>query len=85
MDTPRDKEDAFAGLLNGTMITLFGGAFPAFMIWNVATDWHTWIAGDHVMTRTEFSQGVTLLIVSLLMLRFGLRMLWLNGMALRRL
>ncbi|WP_417231735.1 hypothetical protein [Brevundimonas sp.] len=85
MDTPKDKEDASAGLLNGTMITLIGGAFPALLTWSVVTDWHTWIAGDHTMTRTEATQGVTLLIVSLLMLRFGLRMLWLNGSALRRL
>tara|TARA_R110002124_G_scaffold264705_1_gene431398 strand:+ start:885 stop:1142 length:258 start_codon:yes stop_codon:yes gene_type:complete len=85
MDTPGDKEDAFAGLLNGTMFTLFGGAFPALMIWSVTTDWHTWTAGDHAMTRTEAGQGVTLLVISLLLLRFGLRMLWLNGTALRRL
>lgn len=33
MDEPRNKEDALAGLLNGTMFTLLGGIFPAVVAW----------------------------------------------------
>lgn len=85
MDEPKDREEALAGLLNGAVFTFLGGAFPVFMIWQIAADWQNFASGGHEMTQTEAGQGVGLTFISLLLLRLGLRMLRLNGAALRRL
>ncbi|WP_426028819.1 hypothetical protein [Brevundimonas sp. TWP2-3-4b2] len=85
MEEPKNKEDALAGLLNGTMFTLLGGIFPAVVAWWLATDWRTVAAGNHTMTATEAMQGIGLTLVSVAILRFGIRMLLRNGATLRRL
>ncbi|HEY0598532.1 hypothetical protein [Brevundimonas sp.] len=85
MEEPKNKEDALAGLLNGTMFTLLGGIFPAVVAWWLATEWQTVAAGNHAMTATEAMQGIGLTLVSVAILRFGFRMLLRNGAALRRL
>lgn len=85
MEEPQSKEDALAGLLNGTMFTLLGGAFPAVVVWWLATDWRTVAAGNHMMTAPEAMQGVGLTLASAAILRFGIRMFLRNGAALRRL
>lgn len=85
MDEPKNKEDAMAGILNGTMLALLGGIFPAVLAWWLATDWRTVAAGNHTMTATEAMQGIGLTLVSVAILRLGVRMLVRNGAALRRL
>lgn len=85
MEEPKNKEDALAGVLNGTMITLLGGNFPAIVILQLATDWRTMAAGNHTMTSTEAIQGIGLTLISVAILRFGIRMLLRNGAALRKL
>lgn len=83
MERPRDKEEALAGLLNGTMITLLGAALPAMVVWTVAKDW------QEIMTDVLHNPGLmsapAVLIGSLYMIRFGLRMLHLNWTCLRKL
>lgn len=85
MEEPKTKEEALAGLLNGTMFTLMGGIFPAIVVWWLVADWRTVVAGDHTMTATEATQGIGLTLVSVGILRFGTQMLRLNGAAWRRL
>lgn len=74
MEDPDTIEDAWAGLLNGTMITLLGGAFPAFSLWHFTTHWRDVIGGRHEMTSMEMVQGIILIGLSLQILRFGVRM-----------
>lgn len=85
MEQPEDKENALAGLLTGLMLTLLGGALPALLFWFVATHWEAVISGRHTMTSLEAVQGAAALAFSVPVLRFGMRMLKLNGAALLRL
>lgn len=83
MEPPKDKEQALAGLLNGTMITLLGAALPAMVVWTVAKDWQQIMAD--VLHNASLLSAPAVLIGSLYMLRFGVRMLRLNWTALRKL
>lgn len=85
MEQPQDKENALAGLLTGLMLTLSGGAFPALLIWFVATHWEAVISGSHTIPSVQAMQGVGALAFSAPVFRFGVRMLTLNAAALRRL
>lgn len=85
MEETKTREEALAGLLNGMMVILLGGIFPAVVVWRLATDWQTVAAGNHTMTATEAIQGIGLTLISAAILRFGIRMLLRNGAALRRL
>ena len=83
MEPPKDKEQALAGLINGTMITLLGGALPALVVWTVVKDWQQIMAD--VLHNAGLLSAPAVLIGSLYMLRYGIRMLHLNWTALRRL
>jgi hypothetical protein len=85
MDEPRDKEDALAGLLNGTIFSVLGGAFPALLLWSVVTDWESVISRSHAMTSAEALQGVVLLAVSFPVLRYGIKMVTVSARAFQRL
>jgi small neutral amino acid transporter SnatA (MarC family) len=74
MEDPDTIEDAWAGLLNGTIFTLLGAAFPFFLLWYFTTHWRDVIAGSHAMTATEMVQGVVLTGLSVQLSRFGIRM-----------
>lgn len=84
MEDVRSKDGDWAGLLNGVMFSLLGGAFPAFFVWQIATNWREWIDGRHAMTTTEAAQGVGLTLVSIGILRFGIRLIRQYAVALRR-
>lgn len=84
MEKPEDAENALAGLLTGMMVTLMGGAFPAAIAWHMATHWSVVTSQEKVMSWSQAMQGVTLIVVSIPILRFGLKMLQTNGAALLR-
>ncbi len=88
MEQPKDKEEALAGLLNGTMVTLLGGAFPALFFWQVGQHWREILGGDFLDGGTDSAQSIgalTLSLYSFFIIRSGIRMLRLNWAALRRL
>lgn len=75
MDTPRDKEDALAGALNGVMFTLLGAAGPGLLLWQVVTRWPEAAMRFQTMTAAEAMQGVALFTFSLPAAGFGVRLL----------
>ncbi|MNR42491.1 hypothetical protein D3C85_1610120 [compost metagenome] len=75
MEDPDNIESAWAGLLNGTMITLLGAAFPGVLLWQVITHWPDWVSGSHEMTSMQAMQGIFLTGVSAQVLWFGIRMI----------
>jgi hypothetical protein len=75
MEDPDNVESAWAGLLNGTMITLLGAAFPGVLLWQVITRWPDWVSGSHDMTSIQAMQGIFLTGVSAQVLWFGIRMI----------
>lgn len=83
MEPPKDKEEALAGLLNGTMITLLGGALPTLFVWMIAKNWQQIMAD--VLHFPGLLSAPAALIGSLYILRYGLRMLRMNWTSLRRL
>jgi hypothetical protein len=85
MEPPRDKEEALAGLLNGTVITLLGGAMPTVFIVALTRNWRDLLAGDLTAISTDTSLAIGALVLSPRILRYGLRMLRLNWTALRTL
>ena len=72
MEEPDDIETAWAGILNGAMISLLGSAFPAILLWTAATRWQAWTSSG--MTTPEVLQGLALTGVSAQILWFGVRM-----------
>jgi len=85
MEPPKDKEEALAGLLNGTVITLLGGAMPALFILAVTQNWRDVFSGDLTAISTDTSLAIGILMFSPGMIRYGLRMLRLNWTSLRTL
>ncbi|MDP3401499.1 MAG: hypothetical protein Q8R97_10290 [Brevundimonas sp.] len=85
MEQPKDKEEALAGLLNGTVITLLGGAMPALFILVVTQNWRDLLGGDFLALSSDTMLAVGVLMFSPRTIRFGLRMLHLNWTSLRKL
>ena len=85
MEPPRDKEEALAGLLNGTVITLLGGAMPTVFIVALTRNWRDLLASDLTAISTDTSLAIGALVLSPRILRYGMRMLRLNWTALRTL
>ncbi|MBO9502496.1 hypothetical protein [Brevundimonas sp. A19_0] len=84
MEPPKDKEEALAGLLNGTMVTLLGCAFPAVFILALTRNWRDLLGGDFSAISTDASLAVGILLFSPWLIRFGLRTLRLNWSAFQR-
>tara|TARA_R110002020_G_scaffold361587_1_gene574083 strand:+ start:252 stop:509 length:258 start_codon:yes stop_codon:yes gene_type:complete len=85
MEPPKDKEEALAGLLNGTVITLLGAALPALFILVVTQNWRDLLGGDFLALSSDTMLAVGVLMFSPRTIRFGLRMLHLNWTSLRKL
>lgn len=83
MEPPKDKEEALAGLLNGTMVTLLGGALPAVFIVALTRNWRDLFGGDLTAISTDTSLAIGILLLSPRLIRFGLRTLRLNWAGLR--
>jgi len=83
MEPPKDKEEALAGLLNGTMVTLLGVAPPALFILVVTQNWRDLFGGDLTAISTDTSLAIGILMFSPRLIRFGLRTLRLNWAGLR--
>ncbi len=84
MEPPKDKEEALAGLLNGTMVTLLGSALPAVFILALTRNWRDLLGGDFSAISTDASLAVGILLFSPGLIRFGLRTLRLNWTAFQR-
>lgn len=83
-EEPEPLEDLAAGLLNGAMISLLGALLPGALAWQLVAQWATWTADLRSVLVWDSLTGFGLLLVSLQILRVGLRLLWRNAMALRR-
>ena len=83
-EEPEPLEDLAAGQLNGAMISLLGAVIPGALAWQMVTHWATWTADLRSVLVWDSLTGLGLLLVSLQILRVGLRLLWRNAMALRR-
>ena len=83
MEPPQDKEEALAGLLNGSIFTLLGCALPAVVIVALTRNWRDLIGGDFAAISTDTSLAVGILLFSPRLIRFGLRTLRLNWTGLR--
>ncbi len=77
-------EDIAAGMLNGVMISLLGAVMPGILVWQIVAEWATWTADLRSVLVGDSLVGLGLLLVSLQILRFGVRLLWRNAMAFRR-
>lgn len=84
MTAPKDREEACAGLLNGTMFVLLGSVLPAAFLW--ATITHGWPRASG--PTEEFARDAVLVIGlmlgSLHLVRGGVRLLLDNARELRR-
>jgi hypothetical protein len=85
MEPPKDKEEALAGLLNGTMVTLLASAFPVVIVWQIAIHWREMLSAAWADTATDSALAIGLLLPSISAIRYGIRTLHLNWTALRRL
>jgi hypothetical protein len=85
MEPAKDKEEALAGLLNGTMVTLLASVLPTAMVWQIARHWREMLSASLTDTATDSALGIGLLVASISALRYGIRTLHLNWTALRRL
>lgn len=77
-------EDLAAGMLNGAMISLLGAVIPGALVWQMVAQWATWTADLRSVLAWSSLFDLALLLLSLQILRAGVRMLWRNAMALRR-
>ena len=83
-DRPERLEDLAAGLLNGAMLSLLGGALPAAFLWQVVPG--LWL-GDLDLSPAALSDATPFLggvFLSLLCLRTGVRLLRENAGGLLR-
>ena len=83
-ERPETVEDAAAGILNGTMISLLGGGLPAIFIWQVVIPLGR---GDLDLRLVALSDAAPFLggmFLSLICLRAGIRLLWRNLKYFRR-
>lgn len=85
MEPPKDKEQALAGLLNGTMVTLLASVFPVVIVWQVALHWRETLSADLADIATDSAFGIGLLVSSISAVRYGIRTLHLNWTSLRTL
>jgi len=83
-EQPEPVEDLAAGLLNGAMICLLSGAFPAFLVWRMIERWDVWTADLRSVLVWESLAGLAVLLVSIQFLRVGGRLVRRNAVALRR-
>lgn len=83
MDQPKDKEEALAGLLNGTMVTLLASAFPVVIVWQIAIHWREMLSAAWADTATDSALAIGLLLPSISAIRYGIRTLHLNWTGLR--
>ena len=83
-EEPEPLEDLAAGMLNGAMISLLGAVMPVALAWQLVAQWATWTADLRSVLVWDSLTGLGLLLMSLQILRVGLRLLWRNAMALRR-
>ena len=82
--TERESIDhVWAGLLNGTIITAIGGAFPVFFLWRLIAGGADAISDMRGMSLTQFGQGWATVVFSVLFLRAGCRLLTDHVRALR--
>ena len=83
-EEPEPLEDLAAGMLNGAMISLLGAVIPGVLAWQTVAQWVTWTADLRSVLVWDSLTGLGLLLVSIQILRVGVRLLWRNAMALRR-
>ena len=83
-EEPEPLEDLAAGILNGAMISLLGAVIPGVLVWQTVAQWETWTADLRSVLVWESLSALGLLLVSIQILRVGLRLLRRNAMALRR-
>jgi len=83
-EEPEPLEDLAAGLLNGAMISLLGAVIPGALAWQLVAQWATWTADLRSVLVWESLSGLGVLLVSIQILRVGVRLLWRNVRALRR-
>lgn len=83
-EQPEPLEDLAAGLLNGAMICLLSGAFPAFLAWRAVARWDVWTANLRSVLVPESLAGLAVLLVSIQFLRVGGRLVRRNAIALHR-
>lgn len=82
-DAAETPEDLAAGLLNGAMVCLLSAVFPAFLIWEAIAKWETWTGNLRSVLVWDSLIGLSLLAISIQLLRVGARHLWRNLQALR--
>ncbi len=75
MEHAEETGIAWAGLLGGTTLTLFGAAFPAFVFWKTISHWPDLVSGAQAMTSSQALQGILITVVSAQALWFGIRMI----------
>ena len=83
-EEPEPLEDLAAGMLNGAMIGLLGAVIPGVLTWQVVALWATWTADLRSVLVWDSLSGLGLLLLSIQVMRVGVRLLWRNAMALRR-
>ena len=83
-EQPETVKDLAAGLLNGVMICLLSGAFPAFLVWRIVERWDVWTADLRSVLVWESLAGLAVLLVSIQFLRVGGRLVRRNAIALHR-
>lgn len=77
-------EDIAASMLNGVMVFLGGAAPLIFLIWLVATGPRDWIRTPDFGSTEEVGQGITLVVLSFFLMKWGARTIWKSMVALRR-
>jgi len=83
-EQPETVKDLAAGLLNGVMICLLSGAFPAFLVWRIVERWDVWTADLRSVLVWESLAGLAVLLVSIQFLRVGGRLVRRNAITLHR-
>ena len=83
-EQPETVKDLAAGLLNGVMICLLSGAFPAFLVWRIVERWDVWTADLRSVLVWESLAGLAVLLDSIQFLRVGGRLVRRNAIALHR-
>ena len=83
-EEPETFEALAAGLLNGALICLLSGAFPAFLVWRVVERWDVWTADLRSVLVWESLAGLAVLLASIQFLRVGGRLVRRNAIALHQ-
>ena len=77
-------EDIAASLLNGVMVFLAGAAPLIVLIWLVVTGPRDWIRTPDFGSTVEVGQGITFVVFSVCLMKWGAQTIWKNVAALRR-